>query len=163
MSGPSRPFKALSVIIALSVLGLALLVTSAQALFGTKVAPLFGMSADALANNAEAAPRKATDGGNNSLPDGGARRPRASLLGASKSGLPFHASDFESEPAAGQALADSETDGGPRPQLAPLGASKAFGPFQARDFERRQLGLGGDGGTGAGLGGSGRPPDAGPR
>jgi hypothetical protein len=160
VSEPSRPFKALSVIIALSVLGLALAVTGAQALFGTKVAPLFGMSPEALAGAAEASSKRVerADGGS-------ARRPRASPLGASKSGAVFHERDFDSEPSTDPVL--GAPDAGPQPRLAPLGASKAFGPFQARDFDSRLGGLRGDtlvdGGGGQGIGGLGSAKDAGAR
>ena len=157
MKDPSRPFKAMSVIIALSVLGLALMVTSAHALFGTKVAPLFGMSPDALAGAAQAAERKTerSDGGNVTA-DGGAKRPRASPLGASKSGMVFHDRDFEGQPIAGEAAPDA----GPKPRLAPLGASKAFGPFRENDFGGL-TGLGSRGSGGGGIGNIGNRQDAG--
>lgn len=133
MSAPSARFKAMAVVISLTVLGVAVLAAGATSLFGTKVGPLFNASQQALAANqlggtTEAAPKKkantldAADAGaaatQEAAPsDGGARRPRLSPLGATKSGMVFKKEDFEPAPEAPVAQ--------PAPQQAPAQATGA--------------------------------------
>lgn len=87
---PSTPFKSAAVIIAVTVLAVTVLTAGGSMLFGTKMGRLFGMSPDALAGNAWAAP-KGNDGG--TAADAGMKRPRFSPLGATKAGPVFHPDD----------------------------------------------------------------------